>query len=386
MLLGRRTSDPFVIESGAPELRCGRFNYRLSPRAGIRHNLFAWFAIALLYRALPLLHGAFLRRKHPLIRLSTEADIIGDIRGGDSFSDIYGLKGFLLGSLPVICVLFARGHIVMLPQTYGPFNARGGASPRILRRSSSSSRDGESIATVSSLIGGRAAADSVPRCRFSWKFVSAEARYRSASSGPGRKPDRISVSAFSTTEPQRREALGLRLDYPAFVVRLVESFLGDEHNRVLLVETQSLLASSELDDRVACRRVRTSSGRSSAARSYHQRDLRQSGRPSSAVRLFVDHGCTPASPPCRRVPASGLPARSSRVCLTRGAGECVVDRRTSTKSSDRERAGTPDAGKIRLELTRVQSTGAPPIGFRPAPAGRSEVRQSSADRTIRQSH
>jgi polysaccharide pyruvyl transferase WcaK-like protein len=52
-----------------------------------------------------------------------EADLVGDVRGGDSFSDIYGMRGFLLSFLMVWSVLLVRGSIVQFPQTYGPYKS-----------------------------------------------------------------------------------------------------------------------------------------------------------------------------------------------------------------------------------------------------------------------
>jgi len=49
------------------------------------------------------------------------ADFIADIQGGDSFSDIYGLPGFMLGTLPMLIALLLRKKLVLLPQTYGPY-------------------------------------------------------------------------------------------------------------------------------------------------------------------------------------------------------------------------------------------------------------------------
>jgi colanic acid/amylovoran biosynthesis protein len=73
-------------------------NCRLSPKAKPTEHL-VWIVLAcLVYRLVPfrgLRSG--LSRLIPWIRAMEEADILGDIRGGDSFSDIYGLGRFLRG-------------------------------------------------------------------------------------------------------------------------------------------------------------------------------------------------------------------------------------------------------------------------------------------------
>lgn len=52
------------------------------------------------------------------------SDLAVSISGGDSFSDIYGLRRFLYVSLPQILVLITGIKLVLLPQTLGPFNGR----------------------------------------------------------------------------------------------------------------------------------------------------------------------------------------------------------------------------------------------------------------------
>jgi colanic acid/amylovoran biosynthesis protein len=52
-----------------------------------------------------------------------ESDFVGEIRGGDSFSDIYGLRQFLFGSLTSIIAILLGKQLVLLPQTYGPYDS-----------------------------------------------------------------------------------------------------------------------------------------------------------------------------------------------------------------------------------------------------------------------
>jgi polysaccharide pyruvyl transferase WcaK-like protein len=63
-----------------------------------------------------------IRESTPWIRAMAEADFVGDIRGGDSFSDIYGFPRFLMNSIEMLAAILVHGDIVLLPQTYGPFS------------------------------------------------------------------------------------------------------------------------------------------------------------------------------------------------------------------------------------------------------------------------
>ncbi len=51
-------------------------------------------------------------------------DIIIDATGGDSFSDIYGAKLFVIQMFIKTAILLSRKKYILAPQTYGPFNRK----------------------------------------------------------------------------------------------------------------------------------------------------------------------------------------------------------------------------------------------------------------------
>jgi hypothetical protein len=53
-----------------------------------------------------------------------EMDLAVDITGGDSFSDIYGLRRFIFGFLQKWLIIFLGKKLVFLQQTYGPLIKR----------------------------------------------------------------------------------------------------------------------------------------------------------------------------------------------------------------------------------------------------------------------
>jgi len=80
---------------------------------------------------------------------------VGNIHGGDSFSDIYGLKRFILGIMPDIIALLMNKKLVLLPQTYGPYNHSIAKSIArfILKRSTCIlSRDREGLIIVEKVV------------------------------------------------------------------------------------------------------------------------------------------------------------------------------------------------------------------------------------------
>ena len=77
---------------------------------------------AMLLKVLPWKRfRSFLSSINPYVGALAEADKVFDITGGDSFSDIYGLRRFLIfGFLQKWLVTQFCKELILLPQTYGP--------------------------------------------------------------------------------------------------------------------------------------------------------------------------------------------------------------------------------------------------------------------------
>lgn len=115
------------------------------------------FFYSVLLRVLPFarLRGLVGRRNRTMKTL-LDSELFIDISGGDSFSDIYGMRrltlGFLIRLLPVIL----GKHLMMFPQTYGPFKRRLSRwmARFILKRSQRIySRDQAGLTYVKELLG-----------------------------------------------------------------------------------------------------------------------------------------------------------------------------------------------------------------------------------------
>lgn len=64
----------------------------------------------------------FLKSDSEVLKIIKEADLILDLSEGDSFSDIYGIKRFIIHAVPkILCLKFKR-KLILMPQTIGPFN------------------------------------------------------------------------------------------------------------------------------------------------------------------------------------------------------------------------------------------------------------------------
>jgi colanic acid/amylovoran biosynthesis protein len=121
---GNRSCEPQVLLVGERRIRIEMLNYRLSPRARLREHLLWLLILALLSRLIPLpsLRCKLLRRNSRIAAL-LDADFVGDIQGGDSFSDIYGCTRLLFGIIPDLLVHLLGKQLIFLPQTLGPYRS-----------------------------------------------------------------------------------------------------------------------------------------------------------------------------------------------------------------------------------------------------------------------
>jgi len=62
-------------------------------------------------------------KRNSNVRQILALDLVADITGGDSFSDIYGMKRFTIGFMIKWLLLAFNKPLVLLPQTYGPFKS-----------------------------------------------------------------------------------------------------------------------------------------------------------------------------------------------------------------------------------------------------------------------
>lgn len=79
---------------------------------------------AALLRLLPAAWRARRIARHPVLSAIAAADFVGAISGGDSFSDLYGLRRLCYVAAPQWLVLLLGRPLVQLPQSYGPFRHR----------------------------------------------------------------------------------------------------------------------------------------------------------------------------------------------------------------------------------------------------------------------
>lgn len=261
-MIGSRQGGSADVElKGASRPVCV-INYRLSPRAKLGEQLWFIAAMSLVWRAVRLqaIREAIARRV-PWIKAAAEADFVGDIRGGDSFSDIYGLRNFAIDCLAVASIIWVRGSIQLLPQTYGPFRSRIAerlARYIMLRAGAILCRDRASIDEVSRITGGRKKGRLCPDVAFELDSIRPELPQIEPRLPAGADAQIIGINVNGLVYHggyTRSNMFGLKLDYRDFVKRLVEQLLADESIHVLLVPHTFAPPTSVESDPAACREV-----------------------------------------------------------------------------------------------------------------------------------
>ena len=228
---------------------------------------FLWYVLdGLLVRVMP---GSAIKQRimnrNPYCRALYESSLAVDITGGDSFSDIYGMRRFVLGFLRKWIVLLYGKKFVMLPQTYGPFKRR---ITRILARQilgraqTIFSRDKEGIEYLKQVLNGRGTSkvrfspdvafvlDERPPVRMQ---IEPSAHLRAC----GSVVVGLNISGLLYNGGYTRDNMfGLKADYRALVRHVAEQLLQLAGTVLLLVP--HVFPPDEMDvesDPVACRQV-----------------------------------------------------------------------------------------------------------------------------------
>lgn len=124
-LCSERSSESQTVQLRTGTLQVPVINFRMSPRASIHDQLWFIFVLAVVQFFIPFpgLRNAVISANRYL-RNVTNCQLIGDIIGGDSFSDIYGFRRLFMISIPLLIAFLLNKKVVLLPQTYGPYSKK----------------------------------------------------------------------------------------------------------------------------------------------------------------------------------------------------------------------------------------------------------------------
>lgn len=259
-------SESITMRPDGRSLAVSIVHWRMSPRSQLRHHLFVIVAFSLLYRFMPV---AWFRRRLasaiPWIGALETTAVVGDVRGGDSFSDIYGLKRFLIATLPVLSVLWVKRSLVLFPQTYGPFKSRVSRliARWIIRHSTTViARDLESQRIAQELAGPSQTVLLSPDVAFALHADLMETALFDFQPKPQPIPqDAIGLNVnglMFNGGYTGKNMFGLKLDYRSFVTELAAKLLAVHPGSLLLVPHTYAPAGNVESDNEACRQLKES--------------------------------------------------------------------------------------------------------------------------------
>lgn len=256
--LGKRNS--VYKSSDGSEIRLTHFGARIGRRYYRAENLTTMQIAARLGRLGSILNAG--------VRLIDSCDVILDVSGGDSFSDIYGWARFRSVCWPKRIAKLRRKPLILLPQTYGPY--RGEKALALARVVTSSAdmawaRDPSSYQILKSLVGERfdpAVHRQGVDMAFGLRPRSPEARL-SEPLKSWLSDDRrlapvvgINISGLIYNDPGRAASnYDFIADYAAVVETLIREILAKSDARVILVPHVMDVPGHYESDLAACNRV-----------------------------------------------------------------------------------------------------------------------------------
>ena len=203
---------------------------------------------------------------NPYVKVLIETDKVFDITGGDSFSDIYGMRRFLVwGFLQKWLITQFGKELVLLPQTYGPFKrsiTRLMAKCVLKRASVVYARDRSSVEYVRVLLGNHSMNGKV---RFMPDVAFALDSH---------EPEHIDVGALNSKRTKdsivvgfnisglllsggytQENMFGLKTNYSELVYSVVDLLVKDKRLLVLLVPHVFAPSGNVESDPDACLKV-----------------------------------------------------------------------------------------------------------------------------------
>ena len=327
---------------------CGRtvkvdiVNCRFSPMSRLNEN-FAWILfLACLQRVIgfePIRDRII--RSNPWLKSLKDADFVGNISGGDSFSDIYRLRQFLRSVSSSVIAILMRKELVLLPQTYGPYKsvfARGVARYVVKRAARIYSRDKNSIEVIHNLLGEKGKRKAVKFCP-EVAFVLESIVPEDPDIRPKLDKDkRVTLIGLNISwllyvdTAAHKSAFGIQFSYREFIMSLIKRLMERTDAHILLVPHVTAPGGEEGEVALCREVVKSIDGQYSnrlhlVAQQYDQSEIKGL---IGLCDFFIGsrmHACIAALSQC--IPAVGL-AYSDKfrgVFQSIGVEHCVIDMR-----------------------------------------------------------
>lgn len=185
-----------------------------------------------------------------------------DISGGDSFTDLYGLWRYRYVIMPKLVAIKARVPLILMPQTYGPFEdeASATAAGEIIRDSRVAwARDERSLAVAKELLAS-VGAETNDRLK-----LGVDVAFGLRPTPPAGSPDYrngaetlagLNVSGLLWNHPDKAVSqYGFKADYRELILGIARGVLAHPGARLLLIPHVLSDGQSSESDETACEEV-----------------------------------------------------------------------------------------------------------------------------------
>lgn len=251
LLIPHRKKEENILVFNGNSYKVKTINYRLSPFSKPKENYIFLIFMSFLRKALFFKYlRNILDKNVPIFKLLKEADIVGDLWGGDSFSDMYGLFLYMKGVLIRNMVLDIRKDFIIFPQTFGPYRYRISKyfAKKIINKSSMVfSRGKEDIKIIEGFIAKKKNILFCPDVAFLLKSNTFNhLRNEDISFIENNNTIGINVSGLMLNNHGKYD---LNIDYKELIMKAIKYFVIEKKVKVLLIpHTYSYPEPLSLDD------------------------------------------------------------------------------------------------------------------------------------------
>lgn len=207
--------------------------------------------------------GRIGRAINPGVRAIAESDAFLDVSGGDSFTDMYPDRRILLMSRSKLVATALGTPLILLPQTYGPFDESTGLASGICRSARACwARDERSFEALKKLLGSEFDPDR-HKCGVDMAFLLEPVKpSESKMEALPFKPSQgsfvgINVSGLIFNDPEAaRSKYGFQASYSEVMTQFVTWMLENTDHKILLLPHVMAPVEAMESDLKACRTLR----------------------------------------------------------------------------------------------------------------------------------
>lgn len=280
LMIEHPSGEPQIARVGDEEVRVEVVNGRLESRRPVWDHLLFIPPLAVWHRLRQRIGFEGKPSRSRWIEALQQATWVGEIQGGDSFTDENGFWNFFAGCLPTLAAIAAGRPPFMLPQSYGPHQgALGMMAARFVaaRTRGLHARDLASV-QVAIQLAGRFPAPPVEFCPDVAFTLPVGTLPLDAITPP--LPVETPIIGLNVNGRlyndgfARKPSVNLQLDYTGFVPELARALLESEPTAHLLLIPYTAVPSGHVEnDREACEHVAAALPESLRARVHVLRDL-----------------------------------------------------------------------------------------------------------------